>query len=209
MGPVEPLALGPGPGTRGPGPPGRRHRNGRGPLWALESPWIAATGGEGDLKRALAGLWRVEDGLRRAIAAFAEETEDPAVRRRAGLPAPPARRGTRVPLIAVIRSATLRAHGRVELAIECPMLGVARGLHVQVRRRVGARGVYAPIAITLEPIFLDERAHEGGEAAAYKVVAVRHGNRGPLSDRVVVPIPRRAAPTGATTLRREHRRPAA
>ena len=178
-------------------------------LWAVACLGHTQTAAQKALKRALANLWRVEDGLRRAIAAYAAKTEDPTVRRQAGLPVPPAPRGDGVPLVAVIRSARRLPHGRVELAIACPMLGVARGLHVQVLRRGGSQGSYAPIGITWTPSFVDENAHEGGDLAAYKVVARRHGNRGPASPRVIVPLPRRAPTNRATTLRRNHPRAAA
>jgi hypothetical protein len=82
------------------------------------------------------------------------------------------------------------------------MLGQVPGLYVQVRRREGPRGLYTPIGITWQPSFLDESAHEGGEKAAYKVVAWKGRARGPLSERVVVPIPRQNPPTKACTRRR-------
>ena len=163
--------------------------------WVIECLGYTGSAAEKDLKVALADLWRVEDGLRRAIAAFATATEDSGVRHRAGLPAPRVERQRPLPLIAAIVRATLRPHGRVELAIECPGLGEAPGVHVQVRRRVGQAGGYAAIGITWEPRFIDSTAHECSGQAAYKVRPLRGYVRGPLSERVLVSMPRLAAAT--------------
>lgn len=164
-------------------------------LWALECPGHTQTAAQKALKVALADLWRVEGELRRAIAAFAAATEDPTIRHRAGLPAPRVHPAGTPPLVAAIARATLRPMGCIELTIECPGLGVAPGVHVQVRRREGPEGRYRPLGTTWEPIFLDQTAHQCAPEAAYKVVPCRDLSHGRMSPRVVVPIPESAAPT--------------
>ena len=158
--------------------------------WALANARRDRQGPEAGLRRAMEALRREQDALERTAAHLPGRPEV------AAMLAPAVCRGSRwrhrkeADLQAAIMRARRVEAGGVELTILCHGLGLVPGLYVQVLRRNNPGERYLSVGRAWEPCFVDADAGASTQLAVYRVIACYERVSGPISRRVLVPLPR-------------------